>query len=626
LKIPGFDAPKSDQLDLVSDWLSDKENGPWLLVLDNVDDPELWFGPTQEPLSANSVLPHAPLITFVPRGSHGFVLFTTRDIQLGKQLTNVKTNPITVLPLEMNEACLLLRSKIGEGDDISQSDAADLVQTLDHLPLAITQAAAYLDQTNIRVSAYLQLLRAGKANTFDLLKENVHDPGRDHEIQNSVFQTWKLSFHLLLKHTPRAAEALSLMVALDRHAIPAALLRQVGEPEVDFSRAIQKLKAFSLITEETKSSVFSIHRLVQLSVQKWLNSRGELLKWQRAALLTVSEHCPSRSCIWHEPLGAWRSITPHMEAVLQYEFVDRNCLMTRARLLSRFGSYNCRQKNFEIADVQSSEAISIRERYLGPDHVRTLGALSTLGTVYWRQGKATAAEAIFLRVLSHKNVLCPKKTQNILNKLGSVYYDQGRFADATVVFQRALTTNQNMKDPPELATLTTLNNLANIYRRQGRLEDAETLLKEVMIRKELLYGDKSTSVFEQLMNLGHIYRVQGRFPEMEDMFRRALDRAEQTLGSEDQNTLAAAYELHCLYTQQGRSIDETLRQKVELLKSMPGPPVPLFCDRCQKSISATITYYSCSICHDGDFDICQNCVDKGLACLDRTHVLVDGRS
>lgn len=184
------------------------------------------------------------------------------------------------------------------------------------------------------VSAYLQLLRAGKADTFDLLKENVHDPSRDHEIQNSVFQTWKLSFHLLLKQNPRAAEILSLMVILDRHAISADLLRQVKEPELDFTRATQKLKAFSLISEETKSSVFSVHRLVQLSVQKWLNSRDELPKWQRAALLTVSEHCPSRSCIWHEPLGAWRSITPHMEAVLRYEFVDRVCLLTRARLLS----------------------------------------------------------------------------------------------------------------------------------------------------------------------------------------------------------------------------------------------------------------------------------------------------
>jgi tetratricopeptide (TPR) repeat protein len=193
------------------------------------------------------------------------------------------------------------------------------------------------------------------------------------------------------------------------------------------------------------------------------------------------------------------------------------------------------------------------------------------------------------------------------------------------VYQRALTTNQNMTDPPELPTLTTLNNLANVYQRQDRLQDAETLLKEVVIRKELLYGDKSTSIFEQLMNLGHIYRVQGRFSEMEDMFRRALERAEATLGSEDQNTLAAAYELHSFYTQQGRSIDEPLRQKVELLKGMPGPPVPLYCDRCQKRISASITYYSCNTCNNNDFDICQHCVDKGLTCLDRTHKLVKGR-
>jgi tetratricopeptide (TPR) repeat protein len=618
-KIPGFEDPETDKLILVSDWLSDEVNGTWLLVLDNVDDSQLWLEPTQGPFSTGSMRPSVPLNKFIPRGSHGFVLFTTRDIQLGKQL--VKKKPLEVLPLGTSEACLLLRSKIAEDDEISQFDATVIVQTLDYLPLAITQAAAYLDQTNLTVAEYLQMLRTGKADTFDLLKEGIHDPSRDYEIQNSVFQTWKLSFQQISKQTPRAAEILSLMATLDRHAIPAALLRQAGEPELGFIGAIQKLKAFHLISEEIKISVFSIHSLVQLSVQKWLDHRKELSRWQKAALLTVSDHCPS----WYKDLGAWRTIIPHIGMVLQNEFEDKACLVTRARLLTRFGRYNCRQENFEIADVQSSEAISIREKFLGPNHVRTLGALAGLGTVYWRQGKATEAEVVFLRILRYEDELGPKKTQNIVNKLGAVYYDQGRFEDAMALYQRALTRYRNSTDPLDLQTLTTLNNVANIYWRQGRLGDAETLVREVLMRKEKILGNEHPATFEPLMNLGHIYRAQGKFSEMEDMFRQALERSEKSLGLEDKNTLAAAYELYTFYTQQGRAVDSALLQKVEHLKTMPGPPVCLFCDLCQKNISASVPYYSCATCHNGDFDVCQNCVDKGLACLDRSHVLIKGR-
>jgi hypothetical protein len=85
--------------------------------------------------------------------------------------------------------------EISENDEINQPDAAELVEALDYLPFAITQAGAYLDQTDMTVARYLQLLKDGKTDTFDLLRRGMHDISRDYEIRNSVFQTWKISFH-----------------------------------------------------------------------------------------------------------------------------------------------------------------------------------------------------------------------------------------------------------------------------------------------------------------------------------------------------------------------------------------------------------------------------------------------
>lgn len=77
-----------------------------------------------------------------------------------------------------------------------------------------------------------------------------------------------ISFDRISQQDPRAADFLSLMAMLDRQAIAENFLREEEEPEMDFIAAIQKLKAFSLIVEETEAEVFSMHRLIQLSVQK----------------------------------------------------------------------------------------------------------------------------------------------------------------------------------------------------------------------------------------------------------------------------------------------------------------------------------------------------------------------
>ena len=47
LQLPGRSDPKANVLRLVSDWLRDEANGQWVMVLDNVDDVEMFF-PSQQ--------------------------------------------------------------------------------------------------------------------------------------------------------------------------------------------------------------------------------------------------------------------------------------------------------------------------------------------------------------------------------------------------------------------------------------------------------------------------------------------------------------------------------------------------------------------------------------------------
>lgn len=57
LQLPGWDDPKTDVLQLVYEWLLDSQNGQWLMILDNVDETDIFFSNDQESGSLESYLP-----------------------------------------------------------------------------------------------------------------------------------------------------------------------------------------------------------------------------------------------------------------------------------------------------------------------------------------------------------------------------------------------------------------------------------------------------------------------------------------------------------------------------------------------------------------------------------------
>ena len=174
---------------LVYEWLSDEYNGEWLLVIDNADDATTFFanksgGTAQEREDSKS------LARYLPQSPKGSILVTTRDKRVGERLAG-REKPIEVLPMSASDSIDLLRSRISE-DDWSDADAVRLIEELAYLPLAITQAAAFISENGLTVSEYLELLDTGDADLKDLLSEDLEDPRRDIDTENSVLNIWRL--------------------------------------------------------------------------------------------------------------------------------------------------------------------------------------------------------------------------------------------------------------------------------------------------------------------------------------------------------------------------------------------------------------------------------------------------
>ena len=207
------------------------------------------------------------------------MLVTSRNRNAAFRLTNTAEAIINISPMNEQDVKTLLLKKL-PNDQSTDNDIADLLETLEHLPLAITQAAAYIGmrQTRFTISRYLTFLRLNEA----ILLKDMGDLRRDHDVPNSVLKTWQISFDQIRTYHPQAADLLSLMSVLDRQGIPDFLLCD-DDDYLEFEDAIAPLNDFLLITSEADGENFGMHRLVQLATRTWLTSHNETSKWESEA-------------------------------------------------------------------------------------------------------------------------------------------------------------------------------------------------------------------------------------------------------------------------------------------------------------------------------------------------------
>jgi hypothetical protein len=559
LELRGREDPKVDTLRLVCDYLSDGTNGPWFMVLDSADDRDIWLGPAiREAAGTRSTM---SLIDYLPRGEQGQILITTRDSQLGHRLLEGKHDPIQVTRLEPAQARLLLLSKLPR--DISQEDTDELTNALEYLPLTITQAAAYLKQIETTASEYLELLRAGKQDIPDLLEESIHDPGRDRE-SNCVFQTWKISFDQISKQNPRAADALSLMATLDRQAISKELLLQPEGSMLQFRSAIAKLRAFSLIDEEKTVSKYSLHRLVQLSTQRWLEHMGQLAMWQEAAVSAIYGQYPLDA-----EYKNWliiQELNSHVQIALSYKICTKCCLVQRASILHSLGHYNAEQGQQLAALEHLSEAMKLRGQQLGPEHEDTLTTMSLLGVAYSRLKRTEEAQQLQLQVVDiASRVLGPthRLTLKSISRLAITYQHKGFVGKCQIFQMDVLDLMKRELGVEHSDTLTEMANLAYTLNKLKYWEAAVKLQRELLELRTRVLGPTHPDTLTTMVSLAWSYKEQGQLQDAEKWEIHALDMRTQALGPEHPKTLQTMTNLVKTYRLQGRR-QEAREQKAKV--------------------------------------------------------------
>ncbi|CAI7622745.1 unnamed protein product [Penicillium pancosmium] len=394
-EIPGWDDLKTNILQLVHQWLCDARNGRWLMVLDNADNDGMFF-------SGSASEDRGPLVGFLPQAAHGSMLIISRNGLAAWNLVGSYGHVITVQPMNEKESLALLQARIPAAHPGgSKDDEKALVEALEYIPLAITQAGSYIANRLplVTVATYLRLFYESEAKQTRLLQsEESTDLRRDPSIRYAVITTWQLSFEQIRQERPAAADLLALMSMFDRQGIPEDLVRGSEQDELDFHDALVPLLNYSLVRLEMSEGLYDMHRLVQLSVRAWLDIDQQLHSWQAKSRVIMAREFPDGN---YESWTQCRSLLAHAKSVLQsLRDVDDEDRLHAATLLANCGWFLHLQGGYKEAEAMYRRALEAREKVLSREHPDMLTSVSNLGNVLDRQGKYEEAEVMRRRALA----------------------------------------------------------------------------------------------------------------------------------------------------------------------------------------------------------------------------------
>lgn len=553
------------RVDAVKRWLSTHDR--WLLIFDDAPAPDV-------------------LLSYLPEPAQGVALITSRNPNW-RSIAHV----IEVTGLELEAAVRLLTARSGQTDVTA---ARELALALAQLPLALVQAAAYMEETGRDAASYLALFQR---HHRDLLARASPPP----DYPYSLAATWEISFEAISARLPAAADLLSLCSFLAPHPLPSAFiragvgilperLRPVLDDDLALDEAVALLRRYSLIS--IRRDWLAVHPLVQLVARDRLK---EPHRFSVAALRVVARlfifdsEAPGtwRQCWWAWPHAA--AATFHAsELGLETELI--------VDMATRMAAFWTEHGEYEQAAWFAQWGLTRSTKGLEQHVERTVSLLVTLGEAQLHRGLFEEAETAFreglarLESLPADTVAKPRsvllgdlgvvalkrrrvdeaiayvheataasatlddKSQRVrlATNLGAVLLDAGRYAEAHVHLVRALSLTEEHygSEHPQLAPA--LNNLGTVEKELGDYSGAQIHLQRALNIMERVHGSVHPLIATLARNLGGLHLALGDLEQAERHSARALEVCEQQHGADHPETASACNNLGLVLQTRGR--------------------------------------------------------------------------
>lgn len=490
----------------------------WLLIYDNAENP-------------------VDLTGLLPAGGGGSVLVTSRWSGWGQ-----RAEPLRLDVLTRAESVRFLSHRTGRGDPDGLGQLAGLVGDL---PLALEEAAAYLEQTGVGVAEYVGLLRARAGELFGLAPDaaTLGASGAEGD-QRRVATVWSVSLERVTAAAPAAVELLQLLAFLaptiPRGVLPAqsavvsgslpgsSLGVVVGDP-IGYNTTLAVVGRYSLA--ELSPDEIGIHRLVQAVVRARMDPDRER-EVATCAVAVLDAAFPNASAE-AATLADCERLLPLVPAVCEHAERLAVAGEQAAWLLERAAAYLRARGQYRQALPLVQRAVALTESALGVGHVDALRRRDALARVLRETGDYAAARVESAQVVRRgARALGPDDPDVAVwrSTLGLVLQDLGDLAGARAQIERALQVSELTLGPDHLEVAVQRDNLGGVLHNQGDVAGACAQHERALQITELALGPDHPEVATRRNNFGAVLRGIGDLAGARAQHERALEIGEQALG------------------------------------------------------------------------------------------------
>ncbi|MFC9466065.1 tetratricopeptide repeat protein [Streptomyces coelicoflavus] len=512
---------------------------PWLLVLDNADDP--------------SVFGHG---AWLRSSSRGIVLITTRlrDAAVWRRAAKHRLDV-----LDISYAVDVLRDLLVSAEDTAKLEL--LARRLGGHPLALSLAGTYLGRQllePVSVDEYLKRLDADPS-----LLDRGAEPG-EQELRRLITSTWQISLDTLTEQgIPEATTLLRLLSYFGAAPLPVGVLSPTGLEGTGLLHALPPLtgERANLALEG-----LATHTLVSLIKADAGTERAAVPSVQAHPLLleTVASRIPvdQRSLLLESAAALLRRLlstdsgryvdphtlrlfTPHATALLKHAVAHRaDAAIASALAIVR----GLRDQSYVRGDYATARTLADDAAHVsdGQGTPEALTDRHERGRVLTALGHFDEAVTAHRATLEAREALLGREHPQTLDSahaLGIALYGLGRWAEDERSMRRAADGRALALGATHPDTIDSRGRLAEAIGQQKRWAEARQLAAENLEVSERTLGDDHPHTLLSRIALAWVLAGTGEWEEAAVHTRATLAGSERVLGADHPRTLAARQRL-----------------------------------------------------------------------------------
>ncbi|MEV5655394.1 FxSxx-COOH system tetratricopeptide repeat protein [Streptomyces sp. NPDC052291] len=505
----------------------------WLLVLDGADEPDqIW--------------------DLVPTGP-GHVLITSRNPEWSEHNSNLVEVPV----YRRDESVAFIRRRAPR---LTPAEADQLAEALEDLPLLLDQTAGWLNDSDLSVEEYIELLEGGIDQ--DVVKVSADFP--------LAFQTaWSILLNKLRDTVPESVDLLRLCSFFAPGSIPVRLLKEMPPGDLPeqvsglmsdpllWNKAINQLRQYSVVRLESHESgtdaassgeSLYMHRMVHQIVGHDMSeeNRQEFIDVVRRALAAADPGRPTDTRLW----PAYAEITPHLKWADVLKSTDpavQTLVLNCLRYMYLSGEYRAGIKLGERAMV------AWREMF-GENHSRIWDLSYNYANLLRAVGDYAATEAIERAAVDHLRAERGTHDLEHLRAASGLAADLrglARYDEALDISGWVLAGYQELLGDQDSRTLNAQNNLAMTLRLLGRYTEALELNGRTLdARRQLLRQRHAWTLYSEI-HYSTDLRLLGRYNEALSLQNQSVQVHRRVLGTDNPQSLRAEHNLALCHYRNG---------------------------------------------------------------------------